>query len=37
MGQYATTFALVGGTFAVVECTVEQFRGNALLQKNNPQ
>ncbi|CAL8465542.1 g5078 [Coccomyxa elongata] len=27
MGQYATTFALVGGTFAVVECTVEQFRG----------
>ena len=27
MGQYAATFALVGGTFAVVECTVEQFRG----------
>ncbi|EIE23039.1 mitochondrial import inner membrane translocase, subunit Tim17/22 [Coccomyxa subellipsoidea C-169] len=27
MGAYGTTFALVGGTFAVVDCLVEDFRG----------
>lgn len=27
MGTYAATFALVGGTFAVVDCLVEDFRG----------
>lgn len=30
MGGYAATFALVGGTFAVVDCTMESFRGTAL-------
>ena len=27
MGSYATTFALVGGTFAVVDCLAETVRG----------
>ena len=30
MGSYATTFALVGGTFAVVDCLAETVRGVAL-------
>ncbi len=31
MGAYGTTFALVGGTFAVVDCLVEDFRGMVAL------
>ena len=30
MGSYATTLALVGGTFAVVDCLAESIRGDAL-------
>ena len=29
MGSYAATFALVGGTFAVVDCLAETVRGEA--------
>lgn len=27
MGSYAATFALVGGTFAIVDCLAETVRG----------
>lgn len=32
MGQYASTFALVGGAFAVVDCFAETMRGAPLAQ-----
>ena len=32
MGQFASTFALVGGVFAVVDCFAESMRGARLHQ-----
>ena len=31
MGSYAATFAMVGGTFAIVDCLAETVRGEFLL------
>ena len=31
MGTYAATFAMVGGTFAIVDCLAETMRGKFLL------